>query len=84
MAAAPGAIDRTPLDRGLQIVSANQVPFRRAISNGAGILEKPVSERRTLGGLTQFASSRLFRSHKSLIVKGEMSEWLKEHAWKLL
>jgi hypothetical protein len=59
-------------------------PFRRASCNGAAILEKPVSDRRTLGGLTQFASSQAFRSRKLLIVNGEMSEWLKEHAWKTI
>jgi hypothetical protein len=59
-------------------------PFRRASSNGAAILEKPVSNRRTLGGLTQFASSWSFRGRKSLIIKGEMAEWSMAHAWKAI
>ena len=69
----------------------------------------PVSDRSTLGGLTQFLRrsapecpetvdckshrgrvrseggfyDRLFRTARNaLILNGEMSEWLKEHAWK--
>ena len=42
----------------------------------------PESNRDTLDGLTQFAFLVLSRGRKLLILNGEMSEWLKEHAWK--
>ena len=48
----------------------------------AAILENAVSDRDTVGGVTQFTISRRFSSRKLLILNGEMSEWLKEHAWK--
>ena len=49
----------------------------------------PVSDRGTFGGLTQFATQFGFwvepLARKPLIlIYGEMSEWLKEHAWKAL
>jgi hypothetical protein len=47
------------------------------------ILGMPVSDRATLRGrLTQFETRDLSRCCKLLSLKGEMSEWLKEHAWK--
>ena len=42
----------------------------------------PVSVRSTLRGLTHFPVSRFSCYCKVLILNGEMSEWLKEHAWK--
>ena len=42
----------------------------------------PVSDRKTLKGVTQFTFFLLSRDRKLLILNGEMSEWLKEHAWK--
>jgi hypothetical protein len=42
-----------------------------------------VSDRGTLRGVTQFPVPRLSCDCKLLILNGEMSEWLKEHAWKL-
>ena len=48
----------------------------------AAILNKAVSDRGTLGGLTQFTRSRSVSNRKLLNLIGEMSEWLKEHAWK--
>ena len=52
-------------------------------SRTATILETSVSDRGTIKGLTQI---RLFRIRPRLQVvdskDGEMSEWLKEHAWK--
>jgi hypothetical protein len=53
-------------------------------SPGAAILETPLSDRDTLGGVTQFTIFLLSRDCKSLILKGEMSEWLKAHAWKTI
>ena len=50
----------------------------------AAILEKPVSDRGALGGLTQFTFLLPSRASKLLILNGEMSEWSIEHAWKLL
>ena len=55
---------------------------RASIASAAAILEKPVSDRGTLEDLSQ---SRIYRStcgRKLLTLNGEMSEWLKEHAWK--
>ena len=49
------------------------------------ILEKPVSDRGTLGGLTQFAVSSVQLRPQVVDSKyGEMAEWLKAHAWKLI
>jgi len=47
------------------------------------ILERPVSDRGALG-VTQFAVFPLEWKRQSLILNGEMSEWLKEHAWKAI
>jgi hypothetical protein len=44
----------------------------------------PVSDRKTLKGVTQFAFFLLSRDCKLLTLNGEMSEWLKEHAWKAI
>jgi hypothetical protein len=41
-------------------------------------------DRRTFVGLTRFRFSRSLSRRKPLILNGEMSEWLKEHAWKLI
>ena len=46
------------------------------------ILNEPISDRETLEDVSQSAGSRLARNRKSLSLNGEMSEWLKEHAWK--
>jgi hypothetical protein len=46
------------------------------------MLEKPVSDRATLGGLTQFPPHVLDRACKLLILNGEMAEWSMAHAWK--
>ena len=35
-------------------------------------------------GLTQFASPRSLQARKLLTLNGEMSEWLKERAWKAI
>ena len=43
----------------------------------------PSSERGTFGGVTQVAILCLSRLGK-LLKSGEMSEWLKEHAWKAM
>ena len=56
--------------------------FRRASSNGAAILEKPVSDRGTLEDLSQSPKSPFKHGCKLLILNGEMSEWSIEHAWK--
>ena len=48
------------------------------------ILEIPVSDRGMLEDLSQSRLSGSTRSRKLLILNGEMSEWLKEHAWKLI
>ena len=50
--------------------------------SATGILEKPVSDRGTLEDLSQSRPSRSTSDRKLLILNGEMSEWLKEHAWK--
>jgi hypothetical protein len=44
----------------------------------------PVSDRKTFGGVSQFAFSPFSCDCKRLILKGEMSEWLKKHAWKAI
>ena len=44
----------------------------------------PVSDRKTLKGVTQFTFFLLSRDRKLLILNGEMSEWFKEHAWKTI
>jgi hypothetical protein len=44
----------------------------------------PVSDRGTFGGLSQSVSIRVCRLSHYPVRHGEMSEWLKEHAWKLL
>ena len=46
------------------------------------ILEIPASDRKRPEGLTQFASLQLVLLVSLLILDGELSEWLKEHAWK--
>jgi hypothetical protein len=56
--------------------------FRRASSNGAAILEKPVSDRATLEDLSQSLPYGSGCGCKLLILNGEMSEWSIEHAWK--
>ena len=56
--------------------------FRRGSSNGAAILEKPVSDRGTLEDLSQSPLIAVQLSCKLLILNGEMSEWSIEHAWK--
>jgi len=43
-------------------------------------LGKAVSDRSTLEDLSQSTESEPKRGRKLLILKGEMSEWLKEHA----
>jgi len=48
------------------------------------ILEIPVSDRGTLERLTQFGVLGSGGGCKLLILNGEMSEWLKEHAWKAI
>ena len=53
-----------------------------AIFSVLAILETPASDGGALRDLTQLASFRLLWARKWLIRKGEMSEWLKEHAWK--
>jgi hypothetical protein len=50
--------------------------------NGAAILEKPVSDRFTQEDLSQSPTWPFKQDCKLLILNGEMSEWLKEHAWK--
>jgi hypothetical protein len=42
----------------------------------------PVSDRGTLGGLTQFAIFRPSGGRNLLIQNGEMAEWSMAHAWK--
>ena len=42
----------------------------------------PVSDRGTFGGLSQSVSIRVCRLSHCPVRHGEMSEWLKEHAWK--
>jgi hypothetical protein len=54
----------------------------RLDGSGVHILEDAVSDRGTIEGLTQFRHSVPSRDRKVLILDGEMSEWLKEHAWK--
>jgi hypothetical protein len=49
----------------------------------ATAMDKPVSDRGTLEDLSQSRQSGSIRGRKLLILNGEMSEWLKEHAWKL-
>ena len=61
-----------------------RLSFHRGSSNGAAILEKPVSDRGTLEDLSQPAKSRSLCVRKLLILNGEMSEWSIEHAWKAL
>ena len=41
-----------------------------------------VSDSKTLKRVTQFALFLLSPGRKLLFLNGEMSEWLKEHAWK--
>src|SRR5262249_29135276 len=41
-----------------------------------------VSDRATLGDVSQFCDNELATARNSLILNGEMSEWFKEHAWK--
>jgi hypothetical protein len=48
--------------------------FRRTSSNGAAILEKPVSDRGTLEDLSQSAESGSLSDRKLLILKAEISE----------
>jgi hypothetical protein len=43
---------------------------------------KAVSDRDTLEDLSQSPRSPFKHDRKLLILNGEMSEWLKEHAWK--
>jgi hypothetical protein len=45
---------------------------------------KAVSDRDTLEDLSQSPRSPFKHDRKLLILNGEMSEWLKEHAWKAL
>jgi hypothetical protein len=71
----PGLIARTLAD--LAVRQLYRQPRRPA-----SILEKTVSDRRTLGDLSQSAILRPTLRRKLLIQNGEMSEWLKEHAWK--
>ena len=58
--------------------------IRRGSSNGAAILEKPVSDRGTLEDLSQSPISPFKHDCKLLILNGEMSEWSIEHAWKTI
>ena len=51
-------------------------------SNGAAILEKPVSDRGTLEDVSQSPQSSFKRCRKLLILNGEMLEWSIRHAWK--
>jgi hypothetical protein len=53
-------------------------------SRAAAILEWPVSVRGRSDDLSQSPCSQLSRGSKLLILNGEMSEWLKEHAWKFI
>jgi hypothetical protein len=46
------------------------------------ILEMLVSDRATLGGLTQIPFFSRFSCCKPLILNGEMAEWSMAHAWK--
>jgi hypothetical protein len=60
------------------------IGFRRRAPIATGRM--PVSDPRTFGGVSQYLSQFPFRARpltrKLLILNGEMSEWLKEHAWK--
>jgi hypothetical protein len=47
-----------------------------------GILGIAVSDRDRFDDLSQSTTSRPHNRCKLLILNGEMSEWLKEHAWK--
>jgi hypothetical protein len=44
----------------------------------------PVSDRATLGGVTQLAFTQLSLDRKLLILNGEMAEWSMAHAWKAI
>ena len=60
-------------------------PFGTALMMSAGdapILETTESDRARLGDVSQSLHSPFNRCCKLLILNGEMSEWLKEHAWK--
>jgi hypothetical protein len=56
----------------------------RAIQDAPRLYLKAGSWRKTLGDLTQFAVYSLVTPRKLLILKGEMAERLKAHAWKAI
>ena len=56
--------------------------FRPGTSHARGYTGKPVTDRGTLEDLSQSAQLAPRSVRKLLILSGEMSEWLKEHAWK--
>jgi hypothetical protein len=53
-----------------------------AAHNAPAAILEATSRCETLLGLTQFAAASPVVSWKLLILKGEMAEWFKAHAWK--
>ena len=83
MSASLNVLNRSTVpERQFSIADDAPRSFHRASSNSAAILEKPVSDRGTLEDLSQSGKSSSLRVGKLLILNGEMSEWLIEHAWK--
>ena len=72
-----------------KVVTLTAHAFHRRMKRGPsmhlwrdGILEKPVSDRGTLGTYHNRRDLIDVRDRKLLILNGEMSEWSNEHAWK--
>ena len=73
-------VDVLERPRGVASVSRKAIPLSEVdgVISGRAILEQRV----TFRGLITIAKDESGSARKLLILNGEMSEWLKEHAWK--